>query len=106
MVLRRLDVRDIAEEIFKMRQYVRVEHKDIRANGRVISTLWDFINQARLRAESKRPANGVLSPPGLNGTPSRKRRKRSVDGGSDDEYQGSPMRSMGPAPKTRAKGTP
>lgn len=36
----------VSLEIGKLRKYVRKYHTDIRANGQVIATLWDFIERA------------------------------------------------------------
>ncbi|PAV18822.1 hypothetical protein PNOK_0566500 [Pyrrhoderma noxium] len=87
-VLRDCSDEIIADEIFNMRREVRALHKDVRANTRVITTMWDFIDQAKARHGNK--TNG-----------GRKRRRDPSD--LDNEYRSTPIRNLGKGIKTRPK---
>ena len=87
-VLRDCSDEIIADEIFNMRREVRALHKDVRANTRVITTMWDFIDQAKARLGNK--TNG-----------GRKRRRDPSD--LDNEYRSTPIRNLGKGIKIRPK---
>lgn len=83
----------ISKEIDNLRKDVRQHHKDIRANGQVISTLWDFIDRAMRRA-GREGATGTS-------TPSRKRRRKEEH--DEAEYRPTPIKVIGVAPIMRAR---
>lgn len=78
--------------IHAMRIDVRNKHKDVRANNRVIATLWDFL-------EAVRP-DLVASKSGTTTNMTKKRRRSKLD----DEYRPSPVKSLGNARSTRSRG--
>ncbi|KAI5123694.1 hypothetical protein M0805_001722 [Coniferiporia weirii] len=79
-------------EVLNLRQYVRTQHKDIRANNRVIASMWDFIELAKKRLAID---GGVSTAANL------KKRRRGQ--GDEDDYRSTPVKSLGAVSKTRAK---
>ncbi|KAH8119271.1 hypothetical protein DFH11DRAFT_1686192 [Phellopilus nigrolimitatus] len=92
-VLRDCSDKKKSEEVLKLRVDVRKEHKDVRANTRVIASMWNAIDQAKTRQGVDGAAMGTT-------TDGRKRR-RGMD--ADDDYRPTPIKSLGGAPKTRAR---
>lgn len=81
-----------SDMILAMRNDVRQKHKDVRANNRVIASLWDFLEVIR--------PDLVSSKNGTTNTSKKRRRSRM-----DDEYRPTPVKSLGNAPATRSRGT-
>lgn len=81
-------------EILNLRKYVRELHKDVRANNRVVGTLWDFIEQVQERLKFQAKGNTTTS----NG-----KRKKLVGDSSDDDadYKATPIKKLGVAPRRR-----
>lgn len=82
-----------AEEIENLRRHVRKEHKDVRANNRVVATLWDFIEEVQDRQKFYDKAESGTS-----------KRKRDLDDGDDEDYKATPIRKLGVAPRRRKNG--
>ncbi|TDL26229.1 hypothetical protein BD410DRAFT_895640 [Rickenella mellea] len=100
-VLEDCDIDHKAKEVHNLRKYVRQIHKDVRANTRVVKTLWDYIETAQANT-LQLVGNG---PSSTLGTPGKKRRKRGSDDDDDDgEYRPPHIRTLGSAPSTRARG--
>ena len=82
----------VSEEIGNLRTHVRKEHKDIRANGNVILTLWKFIEVAQRRAPRTGPTD----------TTAAKKRRRG-DNNDDEEYRPTPITNLGVMPGLRVR---
>ena len=79
-----------SDMILAMRNDVRKQHKDVRANNNVIATLWDFLYNVRPDLVN-----------GKTGTTSSKKRRRTA---ADDEFRPTPVKSLGAtAPATRSR---
>jgi hypothetical protein len=92
--LRNVSVEDRAKAICAMRTYVRKQFADIRTNSKVTKVLWEFIESCASGSFNNHDSS-------MNG---KKRKKRkSYDDESGDEFRPSPVRSFGRTPKTRSK---
>ncbi|KAF9485282.1 hypothetical protein BDN70DRAFT_871293 [Pholiota conissans] len=86
-----------AKAIYILRSAVREDFKDIRNNTTVGKALWSYI-----QALKHNPTKWLV--PGVEEQTKGKRKKKGDLDDDDDEYRlGDPVRSIGTAPKTRAK---
>lgn len=77
----------IAREIQEFRRHVRQTHVDVRANHKVMATMWEYIENAHEKGGTAWELGS-------------KRKRRADD---DEEYFSGPITSLGPTPKTRSR---
>jgi hypothetical protein len=85
-----------ANAIFDMRSYIRGQFRDIRTNTAVGKALWSYIDSV---VKGSHLSSGLIA--SSEGRRGGKRKKRD----EDDEYRPQPVRGLGPAPKTRTRGS-
>lgn len=96
-VLRKESIEDQAHAIHNLRTAVREQHDDIRNNGKVGKSMWDFIRTIRVNPTGPlifRSSGGPVNQ-------DFKKRKRKA-GDEDEEYRPQPIKSLSKPVKTRA----
>lgn len=97
-VLSRCSDKHKSREVEGLRANVRQVHKDVRANSRVVATMWEFIEAAQARAGAASRQERETTTSG-----SKKRKKRGGDGVGDDDYRPAPVMRVAPSPNTRSR---
>ncbi|KAF9567353.1 hypothetical protein CPC08DRAFT_703258 [Agrocybe pediades] len=95
-VLRKHTYEVKARAIFSLRTAIREEFKDIRNNSSVGRAMWMHIQSLVARPNEPLKPNYANLPPA-------KRKRVAADDQDDDEFRPVPIKSVGKAPKTRAK---